>query len=149
MREGTIGIAWLPRDGYRGFVRRLPDAASFPSRYDDWLAPARALRATLEGVAHRVVRVHLELNELLAWCERNDLVADARGRGLYVSWFITGRHRETRRPWRACLNPGVEPCCAGPLVWVCSNPVWLAALPVDARTGLSPDCHAHVTPMPT
>ncbi|MGE0860374.1 MAG: hypothetical protein AB7I01_18000 [Gammaproteobacteria bacterium] len=149
MREGTIGIAWLPRDGYRGFVLRLPDACRFPSRYDDWLAPARALRVTLEGAAHRVVRVHLELSELLGWCERNDLAADARGRGLYVLWFITGRHRELRRPWRACLQPGAEPCIAGHLVWACSTPTWPAALPADALAGLSPDCHAHVTPMPT
>ena len=145
MHEGTIGIAWLPRDGYRGFVQRLPDVASFPSRYDDWLAPARALRVTLEGAAHRVVRVHLELNELLAWCERNELVADARGRGLYVLWFITGRQREARRPWRACLHPAAESCGAGPLVWARSAPMHSERDAPAPRAHLSPDCHAHVT----
>lgn len=149
MREGTIGIAWLSRDGYRGFVRRVPDASAFPARYDDWLAAARELRATLDAAAQPVVRVHVELHEFLGWCERNELDADARGRGLYVFWFITGRHREARRPWRACLHPAAEPCIAGPLVWVRSVPMLAADRACESRIGLSPNRHAHVTRMRT
>jgi hypothetical protein len=88
----VVGCAW-----YRaGEWERLREIAADPEKleqtYEEWVETAeRALRGMREA-GMRVEKVDVDVEELLAWCERRELAVDAGARAHYAAEALRQRH---------------------------------------------------------
>src|SRR5437773_9061366 len=71
-QPGTaVGVAWY-RSAQWDLLRRISsDKAAMEDTYEEWLADARASILELKRIGIDAQPVDVDVNELLAWCQKN------------------------------------------------------------------------------
>lgn len=89
----VVGCAWYRAGQWERLREIAADAEKLEETYEAWVENAeRALREMRES-GMRVEKVAVDLEALLAWCQRQELEVDAHARALYVAEALRRRHQ--------------------------------------------------------
>ncbi|MBK1656866.1 hypothetical protein [Paracraurococcus ruber] len=79
-------IAWLPEEDFATFRAAQVDADRLPATWDQWRQRfERQLKQ--QGISlETCIRVHVQLDDLRAFCAARGLVMDSRGRSAFAAF---------------------------------------------------------------
>jgi hypothetical protein len=85
----SVGYAWYKEDQWDRLHQVCPDSKDFPNEYREWLsfAEPRFEQLTREGKAQgmKLVKVTVDVDELLEWCQRHRLQPNGHARSQFVA----------------------------------------------------------------
>ena len=64
--KGIVGIAWYRRDQWSLLLETATDRADLEKTYDEWLANMQHVKADIVSQGVKVVKVPIDLEDLLA-----------------------------------------------------------------------------------
>ena len=76
----VIGIAWYKRADYPRILDIMTDSHKLPTTFDKWQKLAEDTERTARQRGLTVVRAHIDPENFVAWCARNNLQVGAEGR---------------------------------------------------------------------
>ena len=83
--ELVVGIAWYRPGSYERVVALMADGASFPKTHASWRQKAGRMEREIQRQGSRTVRIEIEPEVFLPWCEGRGLAPDSSARAVYVS----------------------------------------------------------------
>lgn len=83
-----VALPWYRADDYETLRARLTDGAKLPERYETWLISTEQVEQVVQRSGVEVVRVTIEPDAFLAWCERVGLVSDGAARTRYTTEIL-------------------------------------------------------------
>jgi hypothetical protein len=80
-----LGVAWYTREQYGRLLELANDRDSLEETYEDWQASAEKMMVKLSkpGVLPR--KVHIDVEELVAWWKANNRPIDGASRTMFVA----------------------------------------------------------------
>ncbi|MEA3377488.1 MAG: hypothetical protein U9R72_14970 [Chloroflexota bacterium] len=89
----VVGCAWYRAGQWERLHEIAADSEKLEHTYEEWVDNAeRALRGMRES-GMGVEKVEVDVEELLAWCQRRGLEVDARARAHYAAEELRRRHQ--------------------------------------------------------
>ena len=84
----SIGAAWYKR-GQWGLLKSVSsDADELEDSYDEWLEYAERSREELEKRGVKVVKITVDVRDIVAWCRSRGCPVDGRARAAFVAHKI-------------------------------------------------------------
>ena len=84
-RDGNIvGVAWYKPTQWARLRERSDDVDDIERTYLEWSECASKALVDLRRAGLRAVRVDIDVEELLAWCQQHDLPVNAESRSGYT-----------------------------------------------------------------
>jgi hypothetical protein len=97
----VLGVAWYTPGQWQALTRVVPDRSKLDDTYDRWKQSAEETLAMLRSEGMVPIPIHLEVGELMAWCEEQGCQPDGAARARYTSEllrrFLTPDPPERRR----------------------------------------------------
>ena len=81
-----IGIFWVRAEDYERFLDICTDRLNLPPTYEEWLSQVNQRLQQFEGRGLNLVKVIVDLDELIAWCRATRRKIDADSRTAYASY---------------------------------------------------------------
>ena len=81
----VVGVAWYRREQWPRLLEVSIDRDELEDRYDDWLEAMPRRLEEVHRAGHRPVKVDVDLDELMAWCERQGREVDSAARAEFVA----------------------------------------------------------------
>ncbi len=85
----VIGVAWYRKEQWDRLRQVCPDGADLEERFDDWyehgVRSFRELAEQCEPKGMRLVKVDVDIEELLRWCAANGLTPDGQARSRFAA----------------------------------------------------------------
>ena len=83
--EFVTGIGWYAPDQWCTLKALAADPGFFEHSYEQWLAKAEETRRTLSVPGRvKIVRVWVDVHELMAWCRERGLPIDGVARARFI-----------------------------------------------------------------
>ena len=95
-RPRRVALPWYRAEDYTALRTGLTDGGKLPDRYETWQLATEQVEQVVERSGVKVVRVTIEPDAFLAWCERIGLVSDGAARSRYATEIL--ETRETGAP---------------------------------------------------
>jgi hypothetical protein len=89
----VVGCAWYRADQWERLREIAADRETLEQTYEAWVENAEQALRNMRESGMRVEKVEVDLEELLARCERRELEVDAHARALYAAEALRQRHR--------------------------------------------------------
>ena len=80
----VTGIAWYSRDQWEDLRRVASDPAKLESTYDEWQAVVKRAIPDLINAGLTLVKVSIDVTDLVSWCRQRGNPIDADARAQYV-----------------------------------------------------------------
>ena len=83
--DTVLGIAWYTREQYEWLLKSANDRDNLEDTYEEWQATAEKMMVKLSkpGVLPR--KVHINVEELVAWCKSHKRPVDGAARTTFVA----------------------------------------------------------------
>ena len=83
--DGILGVAWYTREQYERLLKFANDRDNLEDTYEEWQATAEKMMVQLSrpGVLPR--KVHIDVEELVAWCKAHKRPNDGASRTVFVA----------------------------------------------------------------
>jgi hypothetical protein len=80
-----LGVAWYTREQYERLLELANDRDNLEDTYEEWQATAEKMMVKLSkpGVLPR--KVHIDVEELVAWCKAHNRPVDGAARTAFVA----------------------------------------------------------------
>ncbi len=88
----TIGIAWYRREEWPKLLAAASDRDDLEDTYDEWLQAARRTLLGLNAQGLAVEKVDIGVDELVSWCQKQQVPLNGATRADYVSHKLMLRH---------------------------------------------------------
>jgi hypothetical protein len=85
----VVGIAWFRADQWNRLRDVSSDRDHMEADYEDWRTNAEKQLAELRLQGLEVRKIHVDLDEFVAWCKSEKLGIDASSRSRYASYRLT------------------------------------------------------------
>jgi hypothetical protein len=90
--EGTIiGMAWFDRTQWNRLTEIVDDRSELDDTFEQWRRSARKAMRNIEREGHRVEKAWMDVDALVAWCEKEGLPVNGGSRAQYVSALLKER----------------------------------------------------------
>jgi trans-aconitate methyltransferase len=86
-----IGVAWYTPEQWERLRSLAADADTLDDTHQDWLKNATDLVQWLKKQGFRVVKVPLDIDEWVAWCQKNGKALDGTARSEFTSQKVSER----------------------------------------------------------
>lgn len=87
--EGIIGIAWFEdEETYRRALCVFTDAENMPDAFADWQALVKQQYALIKERGEKALRVDIDPEAFVCWCESRGLAPNSQGRIAYVNHAV-------------------------------------------------------------
>ena len=83
--EAAIGTAWYRRDQWPLLLETAADRSDLEETYDEWLMTIRHTIADMGSQGVRVIKVPIDMEDLLDWCKLEGREQDGAARAAYTS----------------------------------------------------------------
>jgi hypothetical protein len=93
-----VGVAWYTPEQWDRLKSLAVDAAALDDTYQDWLKNATVNLRRLKQQGYQVVKVPLEINEWVAWCQENDKALDGAARSAFTAQKVSERFGDSSSP---------------------------------------------------
>lgn len=87
----VLGLAWYSPEEWLALRRVSADKGNLHTSHTEWQADAEAQLAGLREQGFQVVRVPIQVAELVAWCKENNRRIDGKARSEFTSLKVRGR----------------------------------------------------------
>ena len=84
-RPRRVALPWYRAEDYETLRARLTDGAKLPERHGTWLFATEQVEQVVQRSGVEVVRVTIEPDAFLAWCESVGLESDGAARSRYAA----------------------------------------------------------------
>lgn len=86
------GIVWYRREDYDRLKALFPDGSKLPDTFEEWLAKAQEVLATLVAADVCVEKAYIDPETFPDWCRTHRHKMDERGRTAYATEFASRKH---------------------------------------------------------
>ena len=83
-RKPVAGVAWYSSTQWQQLREVAADPERLESTYQEWLAVADQAWKKIEASGIALVKVTVDVSELIAWCGERDIPIDGKARAQYV-----------------------------------------------------------------
>jgi hypothetical protein len=73
-------MVWYKEEHYPELLKLFDDADLLPPKYQDWLTRAEEKKAEVEAAGDQVMKVFIDPQTFLEWCDKKNLPKDASAR---------------------------------------------------------------------
>lgn len=87
-RASVLGVAWYTPEQWQALARLVPDRSELDDTYDQWKQSAEETLALLRSEGTVPIPIHLDVAELMAWCEEQGCQPDGEARARYASQLL-------------------------------------------------------------
>jgi len=101
-RQGTrpktlVGVAWYSAAQWQQLREISADAELLEATYEEWLLAAEQTFKEMTASGAALIKVPIELQDLIQWCHEKKVPIDAEARARYVVEILSrGSSRATR-----------------------------------------------------
>ncbi len=95
MKTQTIGIAWFRPDQWERLREVSADSVELEADHNDWLGHAEKTLFELHTQGMNVVRVDVDVEDLLHWCRTKQRPVNAESRSKYAAELLQLRDQQT------------------------------------------------------
>lgn len=83
--QAVVGVAWYRAEQWDRLRQIAVDGESMHESYDEWHAEATQRLRQLQFRGIKARKVDVDLDELIAWCDRRQLPLDGSARSQFVA----------------------------------------------------------------
>lgn len=80
-----VGLGWYSPEQWEALTQVVPDRAELDDTYEEWEANATQALQTLLAQGARAVKVEVDVDELVEWCQNNGRQPNSEARADFVS----------------------------------------------------------------
>lgn len=80
-----LGVAWYTREGWERLREIADDPDALDESFEAWERQALSALAELQAAGHRIRKVPIDIEALVAWCRDRQRRLDSAARAEYVS----------------------------------------------------------------
>jgi hypothetical protein len=84
----VIGVAWYQPDQWEILRNVAVDRDKLEDTYAEWLADAERVVKQLQQNGLRVIKVDIEITDLMLWCENQRIPLDGEARSKYTAFRV-------------------------------------------------------------
>jgi hypothetical protein len=88
----AVGAYWIEEGDYPQLLKMFVDGNKMPPSWKEWLKMAEEMERGLKAYGHVVMRVHIDPNTFLDWCDAHGTSLDHEGRKRFVAAAVTERY---------------------------------------------------------
>lgn len=88
--SGPIAFVWLTEAAYPRFLEVIADRERFTDRFEDWRRIAQRRFDDFRARGFDPVKVTVDPEEMLAWCQANGRAVDSNGRAAFANFKLAG-----------------------------------------------------------
>jgi len=92
--ETNIGICWFQPEQWGRLIEISEDREKLGDNYEEWRKNASRAIANIESQHQKVQKLKVNLEELLAWCNENNLPVIGSSRADYAAYLLTTRRKK-------------------------------------------------------
>ena len=81
----TVGVAWYKPDQWQKLLAVSVDKDQLEETYDEWLQEAEKAIKELRRQGLHIVKVDVNVEELIAWCRKKKIPVDGKARSRYAA----------------------------------------------------------------
>lgn len=89
-----IGIAWFDRDQWQRLAEVVPDRNELDETFEEWERSARKAIKNFERNGQSIVKVPINVDELVTWCTLRGKVPNGESRAAYVSDILKQQDKQ-------------------------------------------------------
>lgn len=90
-RPRRVPLPWYRAEDYETLRVRFADGGKLPERYEAWQFATEQVEQVVQRSGVEVVRVTIEPDDFLAWCERVGLPSDGAARSRFAAEVLSSR----------------------------------------------------------
>ena len=96
-----VGVAWYRKEQWPRLLEIADDKEKLEASYDEWVKIAQKTMREMEKLGLSLVKVDVDVEELLAWCQRRKIPVNGEARASFTSAKLQelseGKKRRRRR----------------------------------------------------
>ena len=86
--SGPIAFVWLTEAAYPRFLEVIADRERFTDRFEDWRRIAQRRFDDFRARGFDPVKVPVDPDEMLAWCQAKGRAVDSNGRAAFANFKL-------------------------------------------------------------
>jgi hypothetical protein len=86
--QSTIGVAWYEPDQWQQLLAVSVDRDKLEDTYDEWVQDAERVIKELRRHGLHVVKVRVKIDELVAWCQSQNISVNGEARSQYAAYKL-------------------------------------------------------------
>lgn len=94
----VVGVAWYTPEQWERLKLVAADSEALDETHKDWLKNATGQVRWLKQQGFQVVRVPIEVDEWVAWCQQNGKALDGAARSEFTAQTVSGRSKGSSSP---------------------------------------------------
>jgi hypothetical protein len=87
----VLGLAWFDREQWQRLTEVVENRSELDDTYEQWIQSARDALRNFERQGQSVEKVHIKVDELVAWCKAKGVPIDGKSRSEYVAFLLRKR----------------------------------------------------------
>ena len=86
--RSNVGIAWYEPDQWQQLLAVSVDRDKLEETYDEWVQDAERVIRELRRQGVQVVKVRVKIDELVAWCQSQNISVNGEARSQYAAYKL-------------------------------------------------------------
>jgi len=84
-QQGIVGVGWYRPEQWQRLLEISSDRDRLEGTHEEWLESARRVFNRLKREGLPVVKMEVDVEDMLAWCSKNGLAVNGESRAKYVT----------------------------------------------------------------
>ncbi|MDX1397975.1 MAG: hypothetical protein R3204_05555 [Oceanospirillum sp.] len=89
--QHQAGICWIREDQWQRFLEVAEDANMLESSWQEWAEKTEEMIVTFSAKGIEVVKVPVDVEELISWCDEKERTVNSSSRAEYVTKLMTSQ----------------------------------------------------------
>lgn len=85
----SIGLAWYSREQWEALTKIEPNRSDLDGTYEEWEIQATKTLQMLADQGVHAVKVDMDVEALVEWCQSEDRQPDRKSRAAFVSYLLS------------------------------------------------------------
>jgi hypothetical protein len=86
--HSKVGVAWYEPDQWQQLLAVSVDRDKLEETYAEWVQDAEKVIKELRRQGVQVVKVRVKIDELVAWCQRQNISVNGEARSQYAAYKL-------------------------------------------------------------
>ncbi len=84
-KKVKIGIGWYREEQWNLLRENSVDVDKIENTYFEWVVNANEAIKNFENLGQSIVKIDIDVNELIEWCKKNNIPVDGESRSKFIS----------------------------------------------------------------
>lgn len=81
----NIGVGWYRQEQWSLLREQSEDAEQLENTHFEWVINANESIKDIESTGHSIVKIDIDINELIEWCRKENLPVNGKSRAQFIS----------------------------------------------------------------